>query len=158
MRSLTLRFDSIRHHHAQPSNQTTWHHHHRSHANMDNIRPIPTPISRIFNKCITPAPYGPIKQGIVPDSTQCGEARAKVIPEQNIRVGDGVGDLNIALACGGILYTIRPFLSTWIPSLSILPQYRRGYLSLSLGIGIFSVHSIQHNTIQYPQSNHDPFF
>ena len=55
-----------------------------THANVDNIRPIPTPILRIFYKCDTPAPYQPIKQGMVPDSSQCGEARQKVIPENII--------------------------------------------------------------------------
>ena len=56
-----------------------------THAKVDNMRPILTPILRIFFKCDTPAPYQqPIKQGMVPDSSQCGEARQNVIPEKNI--------------------------------------------------------------------------
>ena len=55
------------------------------HAHIDDIRPIPTLNSSIFNKCVTPDPYAPIKQGMVPDSSQCGEARAKVIPEESLR-------------------------------------------------------------------------
>ena len=50
------------------------------HANIDDIRPIPTPNSSIFNKCVTPDPYAPTKQRVVPDSTQRGEARRKLAP------------------------------------------------------------------------------
>ena len=68
-----------------------------THAKVDNMRPILTPILRIFFKCDTPAPYQqPIKQGMVPDSSQCGEARQNVIPEKiSLGEGDQIGSVNI---------------------------------------------------------------
>ena len=62
-------------------------HHTAAHAHINNIRPIPTPNWSISYNCVPLSPHQPIKLENVPDSTQCGEARRKVIPEETIRVG-----------------------------------------------------------------------
>ena len=76
-------------HHGRRSHQfvtITSHHivyHHNAHARMNDIRPIPTLSTGTFPNCVPLSQNNTIKL----DITQHDEARGKVIPEDNIRVG-----------------------------------------------------------------------